>query len=152
MSAQKTRLLNYFLSILFILEVFCLYLREKQQKMESVSVGSLKTTPFPIKSKIEVVHSNEEGIFYVKFFRRKMVASTQILKKMRIWTLNRCVSTGLQACLPIYQKDGKGVNSNVVSHEKSKTDISMKSRDIFSSNELRSAQISSNQLFLLQKR
>ena len=152
MSAQKTRLLNYFLSILFILEVFCLYLREKQQKMESVSVGSLKTTPFPIKSKIEVVHSNEEGIFYVKFFRRKMVASTQILKKMRIWTLNRCVSTGLQACLPIYQKDGKGVNSNVVSHEKSKTYISMKSRDIFSSNELRSAQISSNQLFLLQKR
>ena len=152
MSAQKTRLLNYFLSILFILEVFCLYLREKQQKMESVSVGSLKTTPFPIKSKIEVVHSNEEGIFYVKFFWRKMVASTQILKKLRIWTLNRCFSTGLQACLPIYQKDGKGVNSNVVSHEKSKTDISMKSRDIFSSNELRSAQISSNQLFLLQKR
>ena len=142
MSAQKTRLLNYFLSILFILEVFCLYLREKQQKMESVSVGSLKTTPFPIKSKIEVVHSNEEGIFYVKFFRRKMVASTQILKKMRIWTLNRCVSTGLQACLPIYQKDGKGVNSNVVSHEKSKTDISMKSQDIFSSNELKSTQIS----------
>ena len=44
-------------------------------------MGSLKTTPFPIKSKIEVVHSNEEGIFYVKFFWRKMVASTQILKK-----------------------------------------------------------------------
>ena len=133
MSAQKTRLLNY-----FFVYIFCSFQRSsvfiyvKNSKKWSLSLwGPSKPRLFRSRVKLKLYIPTKKVFFTSNSFGEKWLQAHKFLKELRIWTLNRCVSTGLQACLPIYQKDGKRVNFNVVSHEKSKTDISMNSRDIF---------------------